>query len=611
LALIPFTAKNFAMLYKLIHAVFHATSLLVLLSFLVQNEAAFAESGLQEKQSGPQGRSTAATSPDHLFDPTHLLKVDIRIDPADWDIIRKQARDFLGSLSAEEPADSPFGYVKADVTIDGLEIKQVGIRKKGFLGSLDENRPSLKIRFNRYRDQVPFGALDRITLNNNKQDPSKLSQYLSYKLFAEAGVPSPRCNFALVTVNGKSLGVYSHVESIKPPMLERVFGDGTGLLAEGTLADVLPSTKKRFEYKKKLKKKSETKIDELTDFLQEPKIDVQKLDELVDLDSFLTFWATESLIGFWDGYTHNQNNFFIYENPKDSKLYFLPWGTDSAFTTEVPRVIEPIANLAVHSNSALANHLYRLPETRQRYLQTLQTLLASRWNEAELLKEIERVEDLLSGVVLSKSRFQKDVRRVREFVTTRRDAIEKQLETWPTALNVGPRFPGLVIEYGKIQGKFRASWTTKSPNAPESLGETSAEFRMASKAIAFTKMGVTTKLSDHYDDKAKDGIQTPTIIFTGVRESDGKTLTFIAKVKPEDFHPSKKEVPVNGILIEGGWIAFFTMLAVNPASIKLINGAIQLDQASREEGDAVAGKVDLKIVGFSAPKREKLRDSTN
>ena len=479
-AFIPFIAKNFAMPYKLIHAGYRSASLCVLLSLLVQNNLTFGEIGPQEK-------STAAKSPDHLFDPSHLLKVDIRIDVADWDIIRKQSRDFLGSLSAEEPAETPFEYVKADVTIDGLEIKQVGIRKKGFLGSLDEGRPSLKIRFNRYRDQSPFGALDRITLNNNKQDPSRLNQYLSYKLFAEAGVPAPRCNFALVTVNGKSLGVYSHVESIKPPMLERVFGDGTGLLAEGTLADVLPSAKKRFEYKKKLKKNSKTKIDELTDFLEEPKIDIQKLDELVDLDSFLKYWATESLIGFWDGYTHNQNNFFLYENPENSKLYFVPWGTDSAFTTEVPRVIEPIANLAVHSNSALANYLYRLPETRQRYLQTLQTLLASRWNEAELLQEIDRVEDLLSRVVLSKSRFQKDVSRVREFVKTRRAAIEKQLGTWPIALKVGPRIPGLVIEYGKIKGKFRASWTTKSPEAPESLGETSAKFRMASKAITFTK----------------------------------------------------------------------------------------------------------------------------
>ncbi|MDG2219783.1 MAG: CotH kinase family protein [Rubripirellula sp.] len=590
--------------YKLIHATTVVAFLAVLFSLVVSNETAFGDRGTK------QG-SDAAANPDQLFKPAHLLKVDIQVDPADWDTMRKQSRDFFGSLSAEEPVDSPFDYVKADVTIDGRKIKQVGIRKKGFLGSLDENRPSLKIRFDRYRDQSPFGELDRITLNNNKQDPSKLSQYLSYKLFAEAGVPSPRCNFAVVTVNGKSLGVYSHVESLKPPMLKRVFGDGSGLLAEGTLADFLPSAGKRFEYKKKLKNKTKTKIHELTDYLQESEIDVQKLDELVDLESFLTYWATESLIGFWDGYSHNQNNFFVYENPQDTRLYFLPWGTDSAFTTDVPRVIEPIANLAVHSNSALANHLYRLPETRERYLATLRSLLASTWDEAELLDEIERVEKMLSTVVLSESRFHKDVERVREFVKTRRGAIEKQLEQWPIALEVGPRSPGLVIEYGGIRGGFETIWTKETPDAPEAQGETSAELKMASKEITLTKLGVTTKLSDHYNDKSKDGIRSPTIIFTGVRESDGKTLTFIAKVRPEDFYPAKKEVPVNGVLIEGSLIAFFTMLALNPAAIKLINGTVQLDEASLEEGAAVAGKADLKIVGFSAPKRETIRWSAD
>ena len=37
-----------------------------------------------------------------------------------------------------------------------------------------------------------------------------------------------------------------------------------------------------------------------------------RLDELVDLHEFVTFWAMESLIGFWDGYSGNQNNFFVY-----------------------------------------------------------------------------------------------------------------------------------------------------------------------------------------------------------------------------------------------------------------------------------------------------------
>jgi hypothetical protein len=545
----------------------------------------------------------SSSAADQLFDPSRILQIEIEVDPDDWDELRDQSRDLFSSLEANSHAESPFTYVKADITIDGQTIKNIGLRKKGFLGSLDDNRPSLKIRFDKYKDQHPFGDLDRLTLNNNKQDDSKLSQYLSYKLFADCGVPAPRCNFAKVTVNGKSLGIYSHVESVKPAMLKRTFGDGTGLLAEGTLADALPVAKNRFEYKSKHDGK--TGLDKLTKLLEDPDLNVDKLEALVNVDSFMRFWATESLIGFWDGYTHNQNNYFVYQNPEDSRLCFMPWGADSAFTTYVPRIIDPIKNVSVHTNSALANRLYHDPKMRDRYLNTLKSILATQWNEDALLDEVSRVEKMLSGEVLSERRLNGGTDRVRGFIKTRRGSIEKKLEQWPIAIETGPRIPGLVIQHGALKGKFEATWTDKTPSSPESKGETNAKVTLTEQDIDFTSMGVTTKLSDNLNDQARDGIRTPTLIFTGVRKHDNQTLTFIAKVKPEDFHASKKKVPVNGVLIEGSMIAFFTMLAVNPGAIKLINGSVRLDEAGMEDGGPVTGTADLKIVGFSQKKPER------
>lgn len=571
------------------------TSLLV--SILLFNESVYSD------ESNRKGEDSSADS-GKLFDRSHLLNVEIEVEPEDWKKLCEQSRDFFSSLQAKEPAESPFDYVKADITIDGKQIKNVGIRKKGFLGSLDSERPSLKVRFDKYKKQSPYGEIDRLTLNNNKQDDSKLSQYLSYKLFADNGIPAPRCSFAKVSVNGKSLGIYSHVESVKPPMLARVFGDGTGLLAEGTLADALPSAQQRFEYKSKHKKT--TGIERLTEVLEKAELDIEELESVVNIDSFMRFWATESLIGFWDGYTHNQNNFFVYENPEDSRLCFMPWGTDSAFTTYVPRIIDPIKNLSVHTSSALANRLYHHPQMRARYLKALKSILATTWNEEQLLAEVDRVERMLSPEVLSERRFNGGTDRVRGFIKTRRAAVEKKLEQWPIAINVGPRIPGLVVQYGQLKGKFEAKWTKKAAPDPESQGETNAVVTFMDEEIVFSSMGVTTKLSDHYNDQARDGIPTPTIIFTGVRQRDNQTFTLVAKVKPEDFHPSKKKVPVNGILIEGSMIAFFTMLSINPAAIKLISGTVELDDASMEEGAAVAGKANLKVVGFTKKTAEKV-----
>ena len=546
-----------------------------------------------------------AADGDDLFDPSRILEIEIDVNPDDWDALRKQSRDFFSSLSASSPSESPFEYFKADIKVDGKLIKDVGIRKKGFLGSLDENRPSLKVRFDKYKSQSPFGKLDRLTLNNNKQDDSKLSQFLGYQMFSANDVPAPRCTFAKVSVNGKSLGIYSNVESVKPAMLTRIFGDGSGLLAEGTLADALPSVKKRFEYKRKPGKN--TGIDRLTRILEQPQLDLEKLEETVNLESFIRFWATESLIGFWDGYTHNQNNYFIYENPGDSLLYFMPWGVDSAFTTYVPRIIDPIKNLSVHTTAALANRLYHHPETRAKYLKTLNSILTNQWDEEKLLAEVDRVESMLSDDALSRRRLQGGTDRVRGFIKTRRANIMKKLAQWPIPIEVGPRVPGLVVRHGELNGNFQTRWTSKQPKNPETQGETDPEVTLSGETIVFSSVGVCTKLDDNYDDKSRDGIKTPTIIFTGIRERDQKALTFIAKIKPEDFHPSTQPVAVNGVLIEGSWIAFFTMMSLNPAAIKLISGTIELEHASREDGATVAGSAELQIVGFAAKKASKVR----
>ncbi|HBV64598.1 MAG TPA: hypothetical protein DEF45_16435 [Rhodopirellula sp.] len=550
-----------------------------------------------------QGDSENYAVADALFDPSRVLDIRIELDPKEWDELKEVSRDLFSSLREDTPPESPFKYVKGDITINGKRILNVGIRKKGFLGSLDEARPSLKIRFDKYQDQHPFGALTRLTLNNNKQDDSKLSQYLSYKVFADNGVPAPRCNFASVKVNGENLGIYSNVESVKPPMLKRVFGDGTGLLAEGTLADTLPSAKNRFEYKTKPGKN--TGINKLSELLESPELNLPELEQVLNINAFMRFWATESLIGFWDGYTHNQNNFFVYQNPEDSRLCFMPWGTDSAWTTYVPRIIDPIKNLSVHTNSAVANRLYHNPQMRRRYLETLKTILANQWDEAALLDEVDRVEAMLSEHVLSKRKLYGGADRIRGFIKTRRKAIEYKLEEWPIRLATGPRVPGLVVQHGTLKGRFRTKWTKRSPKNMESEGVTDAKASFGSDELVFSTLGVTTKLSDHYNDQTRDGIVTPTIIFTGVRKSDGQTFTFIAKVKPEQFQASKKEVPVTGVLIEGSMIAFFTMLAINPGAMKLIGGSVQFDEASMDDNSVIAGKADLEIVGFSQKKAEK------
>ena len=188
-----------------------------------------------------------------LFDSTQLLEIEIDIPEDDWNKLRKQTRGSGGRGGFEaifsNTTTSPFTYFKGDIKINGTKVPSVGIRKKGFIGSLDETRPSLKIKFSEYVKQQPVAGLDRLTLNNNKQDTALVSQLLSYKVFNTAGVKAPRCSLARVTVNGNYLGIYSNVEPYKKPFLKARFGDDTGKLYEGTIADFYPKSLEKIEAK--------------------------------------------------------------------------------------------------------------------------------------------------------------------------------------------------------------------------------------------------------------------------------------------------------------------------------------------------------------------------
>ena len=90
---------------------------------------------------------------DHFFDTSRLVKLDRKVEPADWEKVRVQHRSLVKTLRTDIPPSEqkkPFSYVSANLTIDGTDIGRVAIRKKGFVGSLDHDRPSLKIQIDKY-----------------------------------------------------------------------------------------------------------------------------------------------------------------------------------------------------------------------------------------------------------------------------------------------------------------------------------------------------------------------------------------------------------------------------------------------------------------------------
>lgn len=523
---------------------------------------------------------------DALFDPDHILDIDIDVAAEDWDLIRNQSRTadlLVGADCLDAPFAKPYTYARADVVVDGERRDGVGLRKKGFFGSLDPDKPSLKIKVDELEPtNLPIAGQERLTLNNSKQDPALIRQCLGYQLFAAAGVPAPRCNFARVRLDGEPLGLFVHVEAIKKRFLRRFFDDDEGRLFEGTLSDFRPGWSGTFEIKTNKENVDTSDIDELVAALEVP--DDQLLDALeplVDVDHFLTFWAMEVLIGHWDGYANNTNNFYVYRDPTSGRFEFIPWGIDGTFVDQNPFPDGEAPPKSVFATGLLARRLYLLPETRDRYVARLRELLDTVWDEPAILAEIDRMESLVADDART-DRFGADftaaVEDTRTFVRDRRALLLAELDS-PPAWDYPLRDSFCFVEIGQVGGDFQTTFGTLQQADPFAAGTGSLDGDVRLDPIATTMVG--SKSGVDQNDPAK--VQTQVV----AQVESGHILVVGLPAQAAAFAPGAS-IPLD--LSSAGFLFDYDPVAGAGQVVGLIlDGSVDFTAAGTGDGDPVEG----------------------
>ena len=530
---------------------------------------------------------------DELFPADRVLDVQITVAEKDWDKIRHQSRNFVSALHESrkvKPIDGPYEYVNADVTIDGVKFEKVGLRKKGFIGSQSSSRPSLKIKLNHTDKEQAIGGLTKLTMNNNKQDSSIVSQYMGYAVFNQAGSPAPRCAFAKVTVNGKNLGIYSHVESVRKPLLARGFGNDAGTLYEGTVVDFYEDWEGSLEHKRGDDKPGREKIRQLIQLLESEEASEEAIGRLVDLDSFYRFWAIEGLLGFWDGYSGNANNFFIYLNPKTDRFHFMPWGADALFRKRSMLNFDFRAPVSVKTKGRVAYRLYQLPESRERYRKTLHGLLKEHWGEDKLLAECDRIEALIKPHLNREQyRFTQSLDGTRDFIEARRGDLMKETGDSMPAWRKEPKAPPVIAAIGKIKAMFSATWMEDSPRERTNIGMVEISLTMDGREVALKDAGVHASWTGGFGRSSK-----PSVRIVARRADNDKQVSFDLGME-EDAFRAGDDIQSGGVLKEGRSFSF------GPLGMQFIGGKTRLSAAGMREGDKVEGEFEgevMKLIGM-------------
>jgi spore coat protein CotH len=545
----------------------------------------------------PEGRpEPSAELGTPYFAPDRVLNVDIQLAEEDWASLSNETRtvaDILGGDCLDGPPEQLFSWFHATVSVDGVTVEDAGVRKKGYLGSMSVKKPSLKVRFDKYADQFledgEGGSLKWLTLNNVQQDASKLNTCMAYHVFALAGRPAPRCNFAKVSVNGESLGLYVHVESVKSAFIAHHFDDPDGNLYEGTLSDFREIWSNTFEKKTNASQADWSDIEGVTQALTDASpAGLAALADHVDLDLFMTHWALEVMVGHWDGYAGNRNNFFIY-SPPGAPLVFIPWGPDSSFSPIDNPFIDGAELQSVMAHGGLAHRLYQDPDSRGQYIARVLELLDTVWDEAALNAEIDRMAAIVQehGGAEAISRAANDTQRLRNFVNGRRAAISSEVSgagaSWPFPL-AEPNICWEVL--GAIDVSFEANWgTSEVENFMDVGGATLAHYEFVGETMTFTDSGVTSGPGD--------GFANVSIIHS---ESTGGFDVISLYIPYWSFMP--------GAVVFDGWSPpghriRFAPPTWQPQYLGRIDSVeLVLDAASTTNGASVSGHLSATIYGF-------------
>jgi spore coat protein CotH len=188
-----------------------STSLLILLALI----SIISLVGCVSPSTSSTDESTAPFYTDRVVTVTFVMTEE------DWTYLQTNAR--------EE------SYVQADMWYDGELISDIAVRPKGN-SSLSSTISSgsikfgLKVDLNFFNAERTLDGVKKLNFNNGWSDPTFLREILSYELFEEMGLPTPRASFVDVYVNDTHLGLYTMVEQVDTAFLARYFTDTNGNL---------------------------------------------------------------------------------------------------------------------------------------------------------------------------------------------------------------------------------------------------------------------------------------------------------------------------------------------------------------------------------------------
>ena len=408
---------------------------------------------------------------DEVFEDNKVKRLDIVITKERWQSMLDDMTSMYGTFGggsrpggASSFSDEDPIFVPGDVFYNGKQWYRTGVRFKGN-SSLESSwksgilKLSFKLDFDEFEDEYPqiknqrFYGFKKLSLKNNYNDTSNLREKVATDVFRNAGLAVSHAAFYTVYVdhgNGAEyFGLYTLVEEVDDTVLEDQFADDSGNLykPDGDAASFANGTFDEDEYVKKNNEDEAdfTDVQSLLSILHDGTRTSDaaswrtKLEAVLDTDVFLKYLAVNTIIQNWDTYGRMTHNYFLYNNPANNKLTWIPWDNNEAFQTgkQGGSYALNFSGLSA-SQWPLIGYLYQDSVYKAKYDAYIKEVIDGAFNEtsmqalytsyAALVEEYATSE--VSGYTFSRSSadFQSSVSTLKAHATSRKAAVTSYLQ---------------------------------------------------------------------------------------------------------------------------------------------------------------------------------------
>lgn len=339
----------------------------------------------------------------------------------------------LGDMLGGDSVCSGEFWAPCTVVFEGETWNAVGFRFKGFsslifswLGGI--YKLPFRLDFDQFEYVSPettnqtFHGFKKLTFSSNYSDNSLIREKVVADMFRDFGVPAPMTAFYRVFIDHGDgptyFGLYTMVEPPYYPMLKEQFGDDGGNLykPKGGGADFVVFDEASFPKHTNVEEADWSDVIAVFEALHNGRNDADaweiRLEDVFNVEGFLYYLAANNVMQNWDTYGNMAQNYYIYSNPQDGRVHWIPWDNNMALSNEGdtgPSIPGAPGGLGtplsldlseVTDEWPLIRYLIDNPEYWEVYKSFVEDFVDTTFNNADTQRRYQEAHDLIAPYVV-------------------------------------------------------------------------------------------------------------------------------------------------------------------------------------------------------------------